>query len=74
MTMRNIPVTVGFAIITTCQLVLGLWMLALSVINGGEAAEIVNQTTLTHDVSVPCSQTAIGHTPRRVPLVRAKLS
>jgi len=35
-TMKHIPISMGFAIITTCQLVLGVWMVTLAGIKGAQ--------------------------------------
>ena len=36
MTLRNSPITIGFAIIIACQLVLGICMITLGAIKGGK--------------------------------------
>ena len=73
MTMKNIPITIGFAVITASQFALGTCMIVLAAEMGGKVrlfdrrshSQISFFTT-----AVPHSSTAARDTPRRIPLMR----
>jgi hypothetical protein len=74
--MKNIPISAGFAIITACQLVLGIWMVTLAGIKGGKA-KLLYLTNCSHSQGLPVllrlhprSPTPTAGTPRRIPPVR----
>ena len=45
--MKNIPITVAFAVITTSQFVLGVWMMILAALRGGKVLRLDQRTILT---------------------------
>ena len=74
--MKHIPISVGFAIITLGQLVLGVWMVTLAGIKGG-TVQLPNRKNNSHSESLPSlrrscllSPTPAASATRCVPLVR----
>jgi hypothetical protein len=51
--LRNIPITFGFASIAISQLVLGMWMITTAVEKGGKAKSLYQKNGLIK--SRPCS-------------------
>ena len=47
MTMRNIPIALGFASITLSQLVLGIYMIIIAARRGGEARFRTERAAIT---------------------------
>ena len=75
MTAKNLPVAIGFATITTVQLVFGMWATALAARKGGKVGLLYRKSDL-HSQRPPfvlrsrlCSRSFPADIPRRVPLV-----
>ena len=76
MTLKHVPISVGFAIITTCQFALGVWMVTLATMKGG-TTKLPHLKDHSHleSLSTPLrlcsySPTTATYTARRVSLVR----
>ena len=52
MTMKSIPIVVGFAVITASQFVLGVWMMVLSALKGGKTLALGSKNR-PHSTRVP---------------------
>ena len=75
MTMGNVPVAIGFAIITVSQLVVGIWLIAVTVGKGGKPRLLHQYHSRSRCLSTslqlrPCSHTSPIDTPRRLQVVR----
>lgn len=69
MTMASIPVTVGFAIIATSQLGLGMWAVVLAALQGGTPALCVGLVTPERSVYMSyCNVACIASYSPLVPL------
>ena len=55
MTLKNIRIVAGFAVITVCQLAVGMWVVILAALEGGEVWLSDLRTTFTQGVDPhPC--------------------